>query len=89
MSRSHKTPGRRNQLRKDRSVRQDSAKYRLEFAGRRRNNAEHVRGRRLLLQRLAQFAEQAGIFDGDDRLGSEASEQRDLFVGKGTDFLAA
>ena len=48
---------------------------------------------RLLLQRLAevvgaltQFVEQPRILDGDDGLGSEVRQQRDLFVVKGNDF---
>ena len=44
-------------------------------------------GRRLLLQRFAQFAEQPRVLDGDDRLGGEVLHQRDLLVGERPDFL--
>jgi hypothetical protein len=42
-----------------------------------------------LVGALAQLAEQARILDGDNGLRSEARGQRDLLVGKGTNFLAA
>ena len=41
-----------------------------------------------LVGALAQFVEQPRILDGDDGLAGEARDQRDLLVGKGTDFLA-
>jgi hypothetical protein len=34
------------------------------------------------------FAEQPRILDGNDGLGGEVRKQRDLFVSKGTNFLA-
>jgi hypothetical protein len=37
------------------TVRQGGLKYRIEFAGRTRDNAQHVRRRRLLLQRFGKF----------------------------------
>ena len=37
---------------------------------------------------FAQFVQQSRIFDGDDGLAGEARDQRDLLVGKGTNFLA-
>ena len=41
-----------------------------------------------LVGALAQFAEQPRILDGDDGLRGEVGDQRDLLVGKRTDFLA-
>src|SRR5262249_26211828 len=68
--------------------------HRRKIEGRSRNDLENVRGRRLLLQRfsevtraLTQFIEQPRILDGDDGLGGEILYQRNLFVGKGTNFL--
>ena len=37
----------------------------------------------LLLQRLSQFVEQPRVLDGDNGLGGEVLDQRDLFVGEG------
>src|SRR5215831_3478905 len=45
--------------------------YGLQLARRRTDDAEDVRSRGLLLQRLAQLVEQPGILYGDDRLVSE------------------
>ena len=59
------------------------------------DDAQHLRCRRLLLQRfaeivgaLAQFVEQPRILDGDDGLGGEVLHQRDLLVGERPDLLA-
>ena len=41
----------------------------------------------MLLQRLPQLIEQAGIFDGDDGLAGKIGEQRNLCVCKWTNFL--
>ena len=41
----------------------------------------------LLLQRLAQFVEQARILDSDDGLRGEVLNQLDLFVGKWANLL--
>ena len=60
------------------SILQHGFENRLQFARRTRNNAQHIRGRRLLLQRLAQFGEQPGVLDGDDRLVGEGLEQLHL-----------
>src|SRR5262249_35690135 len=67
---------------------QDGSKHRLELAGRARNDTQHVRRRGLLLQRLAQLAEQPRVLDGDHGLGGEARDQLDLLCGEGTDLLA-
>ena len=70
-------------------------KHRLEIGGELADDAKHVGGRGLLLQRLAevvgalaQFVEQPRVLDGDDGLGGEVRDQLDLLVGEGTDFLA-
>src|SRR5262249_28178837 len=54
--------------------------YRLKFAGRTRDDLQHLRGRGLLLQRFAQLVEQAGGLDGDDGLIGKVLDQRDLLV---------
>ena len=59
------------------------------------DDAQHLGGRGLLLQRLseivralAQFVEQPRVLDGDDGLGGEVLHQLDLLVGEGADLLA-
>src|SRR5215470_9859152 len=59
----------------------------LQFAGRRTDDFQDFRCRRLLLQRfceivgaLAQFIEQPRVLDGDNGLVSECSDQSNLFV---------
>ena len=54
-----------------RGVFQHGLEHRLEFARRAGDDLQHLRGRGLLLQRLAQLVEQAGVLDGDDGLGGE------------------
>src|SRR5262249_40828506 len=54
----------------------------LQVEGRAADDLQHVGGGGLLLQRLAQFVEQAGILNGNDGLGGEVLEQLDLFVGE-------
>ena len=49
--------------------------HRLQVKGRAADDLEHVGGGRLLLQRFAQFVEQAGVLDGDDGLGGEIAQQ--------------
>jgi hypothetical protein len=49
---------------------------------------QNLRGRGLLLQRFAQFVEQAGVFDGDDGLIGEVLDQLDLLVGERPHLLA-
>ena len=60
---------------------QHRVKNRLQFAGRLADDAQHFRGRRLLLQRFAQIVgappqlvEQPRVLDGDDGLGGEVRE---------------
>ena len=38
--------------------------------------------------RFAQLVEQSRVLDGDDGLGGEVRDQRDLLFGEGTNFLA-
>src|SRR5262245_19084834 len=59
----------------------------LQVESRTTDDLEHVRGRRLLLERFAQFVEQPRILDGDDGLGGEILRQLYLLVGKCTGFL--
>src|SRR5262249_1115515 len=66
-----------------------------QFARRAGNDSQHLRGRGLLLQRLAQIVrtlaqlvEQAAVLDGDDGLGGEVLDQLDLLVGEGANLLA-
>src|SRR5215471_17219446 len=61
---------------------------RLQVKGRAADNLEHVGGGSLLLQRLAQFVEQPGVLDGDNRLACKTLNQLDLFVGEEADLLA-
>ncbi len=56
-----------------------------EVGGRTVDDLQHLRGRGLLLQRLAevavaalQFAEQSGVLDGDSRLVGKSLEELDL-----------
>src|SRR5262249_42685825 len=52
-------------------VLQHRLEHRLQFAGRTRDDAQHFRGRGLLLQRFAQLVQEAGVLDGDDGLRGE------------------
>ena len=72
---------------------QHGVEDRLKFAGRAGDDLEHLRGRRLLLQRLgeivgalAQLGEQPRVLDGDHRLGGEVLHQLDLLVGERAHF---
>ena len=62
-------------------VRQHGIEDGLQFSRRTTDDAEHLRGRRLLLQcfsqivgALAQLVEQAGVLDGDDGLAGEVRD---------------
>src|SRR5262249_19931582 len=52
--------------------------HRLEIERRAADDPEHVGGRSLLLQRFAQFVEQASVLDRDDGLRGEILHQLDL-----------
>ena len=65
-------------------------KHRLQVRRRRRDRAQDIGGGGLLLQRLGDLAvalleilEEAGVFDGDDRLIGKRLKQRDLLLGVG------
>src|SRR5262249_32001194 len=69
------------------SVRQHGLENGLQLARRTRNDLQHLGGRRLLLQRLAQIVraltqlvEQPRVLDGDDRLGGKGFDEPDLLV---------
>ena len=72
-----------------RRVLQHGLEHRLQLAGRAADDLQHLRGRRLLLQRLGELArarlhlfKQPRILDGDHRLVGEGGDQLDLLVGK-------
>src|SRR5262249_3813348 len=74
---------------------QHGIENRLQISRRRADDTQDLRGRCLLLQRLAQLAralllglEQAYILDGDHGLVGERTQQFDLLVGEGTHCLA-
>src|SRR5215469_14688244 len=73
---------------------QHGLEYWLQIAGRRTDDAQHIRSGRLLFQRLtkigcalAQFAEQPRVLDGDDGLSGEVFNKIDLLVCERTHFL--
>jgi hypothetical protein len=79
-----------------RRILQHCLEDRLQLARRTRDDLQHLRRCGLLLQRLAevlralaQLVEQAGILDGDDSLGGEGLQQRDLLVRERADLHAA
>ena len=68
---------------------------RLQFARRARDDAQHLRGRGLLFQRLAQLlrsflhvVEQPHVLDGDHRLVGEGLNQFNLFLSKPANYAA-
>ena len=74
----------------------DGIEDRLHVGGRAADDAERLGRRRLMFQRLAQlrvalaeFFEQADIFNGDDGLVGEGLQKGDLFFSKKTDLGAA
>src|SRR3974377_1705154 len=76
-------------------IRQHRVEHRLELAGRRTNDLEHLARCGLLLPRpppiigsLVQFVEQPRVLDGDDGLRSKVLQQFDLLVGEGAHLLA-
>src|SRR5262245_3650224 len=54
--------------------------HRLEVKRRAADDLEHVGGGGLLLQRLAQLVEQAGILNGDNGLGGKRLDESNLLV---------
>src|SRR5215471_4964823 len=71
-----------------RRILQHRLEHRLQLAGRTADDTEHLRGRGLLLQRLAQLVEQARVLDGDDGLAGEISNKVNLLLVERTDLLA-
>src|SRR5262249_17259741 len=71
-----------------RRIGQDGFKNRLQLARRTGDDLQHLRGRRLLLQRFAQFVQQPRILDGDDGLFCEIVHKLDLFVAERPHLLA-
>src|SRR5262249_38173608 len=71
-----------------RRVREHSVEYRLQLAGRRADDAQHLRGCRLLLEGLPKLVKQPRVLNGDDGLRGEILHQRDLLFGEGKNFLA-
>jgi hypothetical protein len=76
-------------------VLQDHLKHRLQFASRRTDDAQYLRGRSLLLQRFAKLArallfglEQSHVLDGNRRLIGEGRQQLNLFLGEWTNARA-
>ena len=62
--------------------------HRMQIESRAADDLEHVGGRGLLRQRLAQLVQQSGVLDRDDGLGGEVLEKLDLFVVEWSDLLA-
>src|SRR6516164_9972845 len=74
----------------------DGLEHRLNIEGGPADHLEHLASRGLIFERLlegvgtaAQFAQEPRVLHRDDRLGGEVFEQRDLFVGKQPNLLAA
>jgi hypothetical protein len=67
---------------------QDGLKDRIELPGRARDDAQHVGGGGLLLQRLAQLLEQTRVLDGDHSLVGKILYQFDLLIVEWADLLA-
>src|SRR5262249_28005831 len=59
----------------------------LQIERRTADDVEQLAGCCLLIERFAQFVEQACVFNGDHRLRGESGDQLDLFLGKGPDGL--
>ena len=75
---------------------QHGLEHRLQLAGRAADDLQHLRGRGLLLQRLAQvvgalaqLVEQPRVLDGDDGLGGKGPKQRHLLIRKWINFGAS
>jgi hypothetical protein len=61
-------------------VRQHGLEHGLQFTRRAADHLEHIGSGGLLLQRLAQLVEQAGVLDGDDRLRGKVLDQLNLLI---------
>ena len=69
-------------LAKTRSGFYERVEYVLQIKGRATDHLEHVGGGGLLLQRLPQLAEQAGVLDCDHGLSGEVRHQLNLLFGE-------
>src|SRR5262245_24347346 len=67
-------------------IRDDRVQNRLKIARQFADDAQHLCGSGLLLKRLAQLVEQAGVLDRDDGLLREVRDQFDLLIGEWPDF---
>src|SRR5262249_37056136 len=67
---------------KSRSGFNQRVEYGLQIEGRAADDLENVGGGGLLLQRLAQLVEQAGVLDRYDGLGGEIRDKLDVFIAK-------
>ena len=74
----------------------EGIEHRLQIEGRAADDLEHVRGRGLLLERLAQLrgprldlVEQPHVLDRDHRLVGEGGDELDLLVGERLDGTGA
>src|SRR5262245_49219317 len=65
---------------KSHRIRQHGLKHRLQLTGRTTDNPEYISGSGLLLERLAKFAEQARVLNGDDGLRGEVPDQFNLLL---------
>src|SRR6516164_7284136 len=65
----------------------DGFQYRLNIRRGGSDHTEDLACHGLLLQRFAQLVEQPRVLDGDDGLGGEIGQQRDLLVAEGTNLL--
>src|SRR5215467_13060415 len=61
--------------------------YRREVAGRGIDDLQYLRGRGLLLQRLARLVNEPRVLHRNDRLIGEGLHKRDLLDGEGPNFL--
>src|SRR5262245_34350722 len=61
--------------------------HRLQVERRAADYLKHVSSGCLLLQRLAQLVEQSRVLNGNDGLGGEVRNQRNLLVGEGANLL--
>src|SRR5262245_1173589 len=70
-----------------RGILQRFLEHRPQFAGRRADDAQYIRGGGLLLERFAQLVEQARVLDRDDGLLCKVAHKLNLLVGEGANFL--
>src|ERR1051325_2625885 len=61
-------------------VHQHRLEYRLKLAWRRTDGTQHIGRCGLLLERLAQVAQQPRVLDGDHRLRGEVPDEFDLLL---------